>query len=920
MNSAKGWISPHVQGLASGNGIMQGAWFGPPCPKHTQLFQDGLRHLNEGRLGEAEGLFNCLLTLEPADTMTEHCLGVVWYRRGEHERALARINKTVAAYPKHPDFHSNRGLVLAAMGRLDEAQDCYRRALALDPSLAPVHSNLAKALHAQGKLREAIQWYEHSVEVACSLPSAWNDLAAAYFDDGWLNETQTRERCARLRRTGLPGSTAPWVSAFLCVAGGERGDGRQVIEFLRSVFRTNSNLVRALQGIGALLVRQGRLASAFFCYEAAYLKAGDPLLIRECNALVNQLAHVDMADRRFNPAASAFGSLHSKASCRSGRWDFYVRAASVATALGSAAEAERLFAHADASESANVGLLFMFAKVLHINNRPQEAERCYRKVLSLMPEHSGASCNLGALLQARGQRAEAEALYAEALAKGRSSAIVHDNLALLLMQGTGPEEAEKLTHKKNRSSHCSNIGQLLMERESLPEAERCFRRAIELDAANVDAHFNLGVILGSTPRQEEAEYHYRAVIRTVPTATKALINLAALLQRRGLEFEAANWLKLAIGSALQSPLALHDLAGARAQSGEFADAEFLARRALETWTLASDPQAAEAEFHLSLLLLSSGRYSEGWPLYEARNTPDFTTSPNAVRGAKRLELRIPQWRGETIEGKRILLHHEQGFGDNIQFCRYAALLKERGASVVDIICPPELRRLFASIRDTDRVLSSGDYISSSDYDFWTFLLSIPLHFNTTVETIPAAIPYLQADRAIAKAWGPRLSSTGVKVGIVWRGSSSNLHDKQRSLPSLGTLSPLWTARDDAVFVSLQKAAGEAEAMVADSWLPLIDVGSELQDFADTAAVLENLDLLISVDTAVTHLAGALGKPCWILLHAPRPDWRWMRGRNDSPWYPGCVRLFRQEKAGNWKSVVENVSQALRDFVPQRQHQ
>ena len=224
-----------------------------------------------------------------------------------------------------------------------------------------------------------------------------------------------------------------------------------------------------------------------------------------------------------------------------------------------------------------------------------------------------------------------------------------------------------------------------------------------------------------------------------------------------------------------------------------------------------------------------------------------------------------------------------------------------------------LAELFAELDGVDGVVT--DIATIGPHDFWSFLLSVPLHLGTTLDSLPAPVPYLRASPARVARWAPRLPEGGLRVGLVWAGERRHDNDENRSMPSLGALEPLWrTPVADLHFVSLQKGRGEDEARLWAGAGRLVELGSGLADFADTAAVVAQLDLVVCVDTAVAHLAGALGTPCWVMLPAKGTDWRWMRKRTDSPWYPGSVRLFRQGQAGEWSGVVGEVAAALEAFA------
>lgn len=248
----------------------------------------------------------------------------------------------------------------------------------------------------------------------------------------------------------------------------------------------------------------------------------------------------------------------------------------------------------------------------------------------------------------------------------------------------------------------------------------------------------------------------------------------------------------------------------------------------------------------------------------------------------------------------------------IQYCRYAAVLKAQGAASITLICHPGLKSLFAAVDGVDNIISLNEQMPTSGWDCWTPLLSIPYYCKTRIDSIPAKIPYLHAPPDLIDKWAELLPKDGLRVGLVWKGNPKFENDADRSIPSLEMLAPLGGVANVS-FISLQKGAGEDEVMQSPRGLNLTHIGSQLNDFADTAAVVTNLDLVICVDTAVAHLAGALGIPCWVLLPDYKPDWRWLKDRSDSPWYPETIRLFRQSVMGDWNSVVIEVVAALEQW-------
>lgn len=312
--------------------------------------------------------------------------------------------------------------------------------------------------------------------------------------------------------------------------------------------------------------------------------------------------------------------------------------------------------------------------------------------------------------------------------------------------------------------------------------------------------------------------------------------------------------------------------------------------------------------NVAYMFLKAGQFQRGWALFEFR---DRGYQNNAWLTLDCL------WRGQSLMGSRLLLLDEQGCGDMIMFARYVKELKALGVAHLTVVVRPQLIRLFRSMREIDYV---DEKTEVGHYDYWMSLLDAPLRLGTNPISFPNALPYLYADSGLIEHWKSRVPVNGFRVGLVWRGSGEYINDAVRSLPNLNTLAPLWKV-SDVQFVSLQKGPGEYEAASPPVDQPLLHLGSELEDFADTAAIIAQLDLIISVDTAVAHLAGALGKPVWVLLPGLSSCWRWLDEGNGSHWYPSVMRLFRQSmddaEKGDWSKVVDDVAQALREKTKKR---
>lgn len=427
----------------------------------------------------------------------------------------------------------------------------------------------------------------------------------------------------------------------------------------------------------------------------------------------------------------------------------------------------------------------------------------------------------------------------------------------------------------------------------LSQAEAGFRAALAVDADFAEAHGNLALLLESRGLPAEAEEHYRRALALKPHLAQLHLNFGALLAAQKRFAEAESAYREAIALDPGAPAAWSNLGALLASAKREDEAEACHRQALLL-----DPAYAKARFNLSYILLRQGRFAEGWQCLEAR----------AHYAELSMHLPCPRWAGEPLAGKSVLLGFEYGHGDMIQFCRYAPLLKGRGAARVGLLCHPALRRLFGSLRGVDEVYAFDQPFPLDTWDYWTPPLSLPGLFGTDLFSIPAHLPYLHADPPALDGAADEL-----RVGLAWRGNPRFENDAERSLPGLATLTPLAGVERVTLF-SLQKGVGEDEAATPPAGMKIVDLAGRIGDFADSAAIVAALDLVVCVDTALAHLAGALGKPVWVMLPDYQCDWRWLTERPDSPWYPGVMRLFRQTQRGDWSAVVENVAAELQKLA------
>jgi len=496
--------------------------------------------------------------------------------------------------------------------------------------------------------------------------------------------------------------------------------------------------------------------------------------------------------------------------------------------------------------------------------RREDAIASYEKALALRPNDLQARINCTACLRLLGRSPDALHHYDAALA------LAPDRLDLLVARGNVLHELRRfddalasfqraLAIKPDFPEIVSNCGNALMELRRFEEALVAYDRALALKPDYAEGHNNRGNVLLALNRPAEARAAIEQALVRKPDYLEARIN-------RG--------------------NALRDLSGPR----DAIDAYDAA--------LAIDAQSAEAHWNKALAQLALGDFARGWENYEWRWRR---------AGAAARTFSVSQWRGEALAGKTILLHAEQGFGDTIQFIRYAPLVARLGARIV-LEIPDALRPLLDGLPGIAAVIARGD--TTPPIDLHCPLMSLPLAFRTTIDSIPGSVPYLQVPAAYRAKWAQRLPhQQRSRVGLAWSGNPTHRDDHNRSI-ALARFAPLFEAAG-AEFVSLQRDIRDTDRAALQA-LPILALGEQFADFADAAAAIECLDLVIAADTSIAHLAGALGKPVWILLPLV-PDWRWLLDRSDSPWYP-TARLFRQPVAGDWTSVIARLRSEIVNLV------
>ena len=533
--------------------------------------------------------------------------------------------------------------------------------------------------------------------------------------------------------------------------------------------------------------------------------------------------------------------------------------------------------------------------VLLANGDAVEALRILRIAAELDPADPATLFQMANAQAHLGDFTEAIENYQHCISKQPESHEAYNNLSLALRHNNEIASAIAAARKSlalfpNFSDALNNLGLALCDARQYPEAIENFRVAMEISPDNYEIVNNLGVAVHASGNLAYAAHILRRAITIRPDWPEALINLGNVLRAQG-NFEAAAKLYRNAHSANpKSTSALGNLGLALLNLNKPFEAA-----AIYTKALSISPDNGDIRMSLGIAQLMQGNYADGWENYEARwHAKQFT--------AKHRRFAVKRWKGEPLQDRKLLVYAEQGFGDTLQFCRYLTLLSDQGVEIY-FECQRPMLELCHSLQGVKDVVARKDPLPEADYCIP--LMSIPHIFKTTLESVPSIVPYLSPSPPKVDSFRAQLNGTDLKVGLVWLGNPVRQDDNMRSCPETA-LAQIQSVKH-VQFVSLQFGR-----ISPNSHGDLLDFGTQCTNFDDTAAAVEALDLVITVDTATAHLAGALGKPVWVMLghHA---DWRYLMDREDSPWYP-TMRLFRQTSHGDWEGLAATVARELTKYV------
>lgn len=774
--------------------------------------------------------------------------------RGHLAEAEKLCRAVLRAQPRHPTAQHLLGVVLCRAGRLAEGETVLRRLRAQRPTDSEVARHLVDALHEQGKLTEAVEAAQALVALAPDDAEAYQRLGLSLQALGRLDEAVEAHAQALVRRDDLPRGYFNLGTALQALS---RLD-EAVAALLRAAAQDPGDADSCLC-LGNALGDLGRHAEALEAYEHALKRRPGWVEARSNAGLALQgLGRLDEAlecQRRVVAVAPGYGPG-------------WTNLGGVLQRLGRLDEAVAAFERAAVLQPDDALVLSNLAQA--VDEGGGAGLTTHRRAVAADPHSAVAHYNLGLALVAAGQGAEARDAFARAAELAPAMAEPWLGLGNLMQSAGHHAEAvaaygEALVRRPDWPEALSNAGLAAAALDRLDEAEVLCRRAVDCRPDYVEGWTNLGGVLSRLARDDQALAAFQTAARLAPQMAATLPNLALGL----------------------------DLAG---------DDDSLALT-LHRQAVASQPDNPVAHFNLGVALLRRGQYGPGWQEYEWRWR-------GGVPGLRPRGFPQPRWDGGDLDGRTLLLHAEQGLGDTLQFVRFARMAAARGGRVVLEVQPP-LARLLDGVAGVERVVAAGQPLP--DFDCHLPLMSLPGVLAVAEDAFADGGPYVTARPEDRARWQERLGQERLgadgspMVGVVWSGNPKHRADRQRSMPAAPLLEAL--AARPVRLVNLQKDIRAADrAAVAALGARLVDPTAELADFADTAAVVAQLDLVVTVDTAVAHLAGAMGRPVWLLL--PRTaEWRWLRGRDDTPWYP-TMRLFRQERAGDWAELAARVAAAV----------
>jgi tetratricopeptide (TPR) repeat protein len=820
-------------------------------PDLKDLIQKALVKHKSGILDEAKIDYLDILRINPQNFDALQLMATLLSQQKHYSEAIRYFDKALKLKPDFAAGYNNRGIVLKALKLFDEAILSFKQAVIINPNYAESFNNWGNTLKDLGDLDGAVNMYNKAIELNSTYSEAYNNRAIILKEVNRLEESVDSCNKAISLNPQYPEAHNNLAIALALL---NRKD--EALVHYRIAIQLNPNFVLAYLNYGSLLIKNNHINEALDCFEKVTLINPDNFEAHYQKGLILM---------KLSRHEESLKSLLEAMRINSSNADLYNDYAKLMIKMTRRDEALQAF---DKAISLKPGFLDAYhnrAVLLKNLNRVFESIESFNKTVELSPNSPDVYINLGNALGEFGRLNEALANYDKAIELNPKSSIAYFNRGCALKKLNKLEDAlasYKLAIELNPDHEDSynNLGGVLQDLNCNEEALDCYEQVLKINPKYAQAYSNRGVILSKQNRLHEALENYKTAITLKPDYADPYLNQGVVFKSLGF-----------INDALES----YEKA------------------------ISLDSNCIKAYWNKSLLNLLLGNYEEGWKLYEWRRKNDDTKHnfPNYEQ---------PLWLGDfSIVGKTILVHSEQGLGDTIQFCRYLPMLEELNPKEIIFVVEKPLISIIATLNAKLTIIEKGKQLPS--FDCYCPLLSMPLAFKTSLETVPAVIPYLKEDQVKQIYWAKKLGVKDLpRVGLVWSGSTAHKNDHNRSL-RVSELSSL--IRLPYEFHCLQKEIRECDKKELAKFKRLRLHHEDLKDFSDTAALIEQMDVVISVDTSVAHLAGALGKRVIILLPF-MPDYRWMLDRDDTPWYPSA-KLMRQKKIDDWKSVIKSLDRELK---------
>ena len=797
----------------------------------------------------------------------------------------------ISASPAELQAALQRALVLHQRGQLVEAEVMYRNILKVAADHFDARHLLGAVRYQQGRHAEALELITVAIE---TIPNAPNAIVALN------NQGMVLKELKRYAEALASYDKALAIKPDYVDALNNRGNALRALKRHEEALASYDKALAIKPDYVDALNNRGNALRALKRHEEALASYDQALAIKPDYAdALNNLGNTLSALKRHEEALASYDRVLAI------KPDYADALNNRGNALQILKRHEEALASYDKALSIKPDYADAFnnrGNALKELKRFDEALASYDKAIVLKPDYTDAFYNQGLALQELKRFDEALASYDKALAIRPDYADAFNNRGNALKELERLDEAlasydKAIALKPDYAAAFNNQGLALQELKRFDEALASYDKALSIKPDYADAFNNRGNALGELKRFEEALASYDNAIALKP-------DYAAAFNNQGLVLQELKRFDEALASADKAIILKPDYAEAFNSRGLVLQKLKRFEEALASYehALKVRPDYTEAHWNEALLRLLTGDFIPGWVKHEWR-------WKNKSLALIKRNFSQPLWLGaDAIDGKVILLYSEQGFGDTIQFSRYVPLVAARGASVILEVERP-LRELMTTLTGATQTISKGNPLP--DFDYHCPLLSLPLAFGTRLETVPSASPYLRVPTQALQHWTTRLGpSDRPRIGICWAGRSTFKEDQNRSI-GLSPMLPL-LSNADVQFFSLQKDLRAGDAEILSSHRQITHLGKDIGTFSDTAAIISLMDLVISSDTSIVHLAGALGKPIWILLQFV-PDWRWLLDRDDSPWYP-TARLFRQDETRNWNAVIARVQTALHEHV------